>query len=344
MQIQRDRQSSADLAGDLQGLVVAAAAQPGAVQGHRQNDLGSLCPLLQQGQGQALPEQAGQVEAGMELDPAHQGGDRVLVTEGGMAGGEGRRAALAGAAQGPGGLARGEGDGATRAGGAVVGQVGAAAGTEVQPRVTGGPAQDAGRGVQVCQEPVQPGRCHVSVKSLRSAGWASISAGLPSLAKSEGSPGCSSMSSFMPIPVPGSAPSCARGVLEPSLTEGEPELIVGVEEDLVDDAMADALDGFYDEMFALDQGLYEHAAEASPDDYQTAGVVVNLQDGRAVYADIPPDILGQGDAGPDAAGAVGPGQRHRHRRGAPGPAQPLPAPPRRRRRAGLTPFAVLGVA
>ena len=79
--------------------------------------------------------------------------------------------------------------------------------------------------------------------------------------------------------------------LEPSLTEGEPEFIVGVEEAGVDDAMADALDAFYDEMFALDQGLYEQAAEALNDGYQAAGVVVNLQDGRAVYADIPPAIL-----------------------------------------------------
>ena len=79
--------------------------------------------------------------------------------------------------------------------------------------------------------------------------------------------------------------------LEPSLTEGEPEFIVGVQEDGVDDTMADALDGFYDEMFALDQSLYEQAAEASHDGYQAAGVVVNLQDGRAVYADIPPVIL-----------------------------------------------------
>jgi len=79
--------------------------------------------------------------------------------------------------------------------------------------------------------------------------------------------------------------------LEPSITEGEPEFIVGVEEDGVDDDMADALDGFYDEMFALDQGLYEQAAEALQDGYQAAGVVVNLQDGRAVYADIPPAIL-----------------------------------------------------
>jgi hypothetical protein len=79
--------------------------------------------------------------------------------------------------------------------------------------------------------------------------------------------------------------------LEPSMTEGEPEFIVGVEEAGVDDDLADALDGFYDEMFALDQDLYEHAAEALQDGYQAAGVVVNLQDGRAVYADIPLAIL-----------------------------------------------------
>jgi hypothetical protein len=79
--------------------------------------------------------------------------------------------------------------------------------------------------------------------------------------------------------------------LESTLTEGEPEIIVGVEEDRVDDAMADALDTFYDEMFALDQSLHEEASDDSCDQYQAAGVVVNLKDGRAVYADIPPAIL-----------------------------------------------------
>jgi hypothetical protein len=81
--------------------------------------------------------------------------------------------------------------------------------------------------------------------------------------------------------------------LEPTLTKGELESVVGVEEDRVDDAMADALDTFYDAMFALDQSLHDGASEESCDEYRAAGVVVNLKDGRAVYADIPPDILGK---------------------------------------------------
>ena len=46
-------------------------------------------------------------------------------------------------------------------------------------------------------------------------------------------------------------------------------------------------------MFELDQRLYEAALERSSDNYQASGVVVNLKDGRSVYAGVRPDLLGK---------------------------------------------------
>lgn len=69
------------------------------------------------------------------------------------------------------------------------------------------------------------------------------------------------------------------------------EQVVRIDEDAVDDALADELDLFYDEMFAMDQSLFEKAGDASQDNCHKAGVVVNLSDGRAVYAEVAPDVL-----------------------------------------------------
>jgi len=82
-----------------------------------------------------------------------------------------------------------------------------------------------------------------------------------------------------------------RGVAS-GLTEGELELVVQVEEAIVDDALADIIDARYDELFGLDQRLYE-AELARADNFQSSGVVVNLKDGRAVYAGVRPDLLGK---------------------------------------------------
>jgi hypothetical protein len=75
-----------------------------------------------------------------------------------------------------------------------------------------------------------------------------------------------------------------------SLARGELELIVQLDEGDVDDALADIIDAHYDEMFALDQRLYE-ADLGSSAGCHTSGVVVNLADGRSVYAGVRPDLL-----------------------------------------------------
>ena len=79
--------------------------------------------------------------------------------------------------------------------------------------------------------------------------------------------------------------------LPSSLAEGDPELVVQVDEERVDDELADAIEARYDELFELDQRLYEASLGPPADNYQTSGVVVNLEDGRAVYAGVRPDLL-----------------------------------------------------
>jgi hypothetical protein len=79
--------------------------------------------------------------------------------------------------------------------------------------------------------------------------------------------------------------------IEPTLVGGEPELLVQVEEDLVDDDLADSLDAYYEEMFALDHAIYSQEAAPGGPDYASSGLVVNLKDGTAVYADVPPILL-----------------------------------------------------
>ena len=76
--------------------------------------------------------------------------------------------------------------------------------------------------------------------------------------------------------------------LAPRVERGDPEILVCLDESAVDDRLADAIDAFYDDMFALDQALFEAAPTG---EYHAAGVVVNLSDGRAVYADVPPPLL-----------------------------------------------------
>jgi hypothetical protein len=79
--------------------------------------------------------------------------------------------------------------------------------------------------------------------------------------------------------------------IEPTLAEGDPERLVQVDENLVDDDLADTLDAFYEEMFELDQAIYHQEAVPGGRDSVRSGLVVNLKDGTAVYADVPPALL-----------------------------------------------------
>lgn len=80
--------------------------------------------------------------------------------------------------------------------------------------------------------------------------------------------------------------------LDPQMQDSSGDsLIVSLAEDSVDDNLADEIDNFYDSMMDLDHELFSDTVEPDSDDYQTAGVVVNLADGKTVYADVPGDLL-----------------------------------------------------
>jgi hypothetical protein len=82
-----------------------------------------------------------------------------------------------------------------------------------------------------------------------------------------------------------------RGI-DPETESAEGSHEVRVPEDL-DDALSDAIEERYDALMALNQELFEQEQAQDADNYHAAGVVVNLQDGSTVYADIDPRLLGR---------------------------------------------------
>ena len=58
-----------------------------------------------------------------------------------------------------------------------------------------------------------------------------------------------------------------------------------------DDDLMDAIEAFYDEMLDLNEALYIEDLEEEGEHIHTAGVSVNLNDGRTVQAPIPPELL-----------------------------------------------------
>ena len=79
--------------------------------------------------------------------------------------------------------------------------------------------------------------------------------------------------------------------LAPQQARTEESWLVTLDEESVDDDTADRIDDFYDDMFDLDQELYAAGMQEDADNYASAGVVVNLGDGKTVYADVPGDLL-----------------------------------------------------
>jgi hypothetical protein len=59
----------------------------------------------------------------------------------------------------------------------------------------------------------------------------------------------------------------------------------------IDDVLSDEIEQRYDELMEMNQALFESELEQDADNYHAAGVVVNLKDGRAVYADVDPKLL-----------------------------------------------------
>ena len=76
-----------------------------------------------------------------------------------------------------------------------------------------------------------------------------------------------------------------------TLETRDPETLVVIDDATIDDELADRIEDLYDELFDMEQAIYEASIPKSPDHYTGTGVVVNLKDGRAVYANLPPELL-----------------------------------------------------
>lgn len=60
----------------------------------------------------------------------------------------------------------------------------------------------------------------------------------------------------------------------------------------LEDELSDRIEAFYEEMMAFNQSLYDRE-QAGEGDHHSAGVVVNLSNGKTVYANVEPVLLGR---------------------------------------------------
>lgn len=78
--------------------------------------------------------------------------------------------------------------------------------------------------------------------------------------------------------------------MQPESSSEEGNYEVRVPED-IEDALSDSIEERYDQLMEMNQALFEGELEQGADNYHAAGVVVNLKDGRSVYADVDPKLL-----------------------------------------------------
>ena len=67
---------------------------------------------------------------------------------------------------------------------------------------------------------------------------------------------------------------------------------VWISEDL-DDDLDEAIEDFYDDMMALNQQLYEDENNEAEVGYNAAGIVLELNTGENVHAQVDPELLGR---------------------------------------------------
>ena len=80
--------------------------------------------------------------------------------------------------------------------------------------------------------------------------------------------------------------------LEPRQEQDDGLYQVFLPEELEDET-ADRIEQFYDEMLELSRELYEAEGEQGEVGYHAAGITVELGDGRSVYAEVEPRLLGR---------------------------------------------------
>ena len=80
--------------------------------------------------------------------------------------------------------------------------------------------------------------------------------------------------------------------VELKLEEDEGLLKVWISEEL-DDDLDEAIEDLYDDMMALNQQLYEDENIEAEVGYNAAGIVLELNTGENVYAQVDPELLGR---------------------------------------------------
>ena len=81
----------------------------------------------------------------------------------------------------------------------------------------------------------------------------------------------------------------AKG-LQPETEVEDDNYEVRLPED-IEDKLSDEIEERYDALMDMNQALFESEQGVGVDNYQGAGVVLNLKDGQTVYADVDPGLL-----------------------------------------------------
>ena len=75
-------------------------------------------------------------------------------------------------------------------------------------------------------------------------------------------------------------------------SDSDEGLLVLVPDDL-NDELDTKIEEFYDGMLDLDREIYESTLDTTANNYQAAGITVDLNDGRVVYAKVDAMLLGK---------------------------------------------------
>lgn len=76
-----------------------------------------------------------------------------------------------------------------------------------------------------------------------------------------------------------------------TLENRDPETLVVVDESQLDDDLAERLESFYDELFDLEQSLFETKRASRGEGGAPLGIEIRLRDGRSVRPDLPQELV-----------------------------------------------------
>lgn len=95
---------------------------------------------------------------------------------------------------------------------------------------------------------------------------------------------------FHPVPFEKFVEFVKENGLIPETVSDDESYEVHLPED-IDDGLSERIEERYDALMEMNQALFENEQGEGADNYHAAGVVVNLKDGTAVYADVDPRVM-----------------------------------------------------